>query len=885
MTTSFTQSVLFSPPEALGGDVAQLSNWVVDVFVDAEKAGYTPYTYALAADVDSSMVQTGSVVTVAFGHQQAVQGFVLAVRQRTPEDPATLKTIAADAIETGLFSQAYWAVLQAISRYTVTPMARVIQAALPPNLVAQATPVWQATDNLTEASLKTYAPAAQPMLQHLLSAGEQGATLVGLCRALRMSKGQCQKQLASLKSAGVATKGLRFAQASQGSTVLSLQPVARAPLPKTARQQAALAAINTLYDTFKQPIAKALAVTELPAVTDSMVAALVAQGCIKKAALPAHQVVSSLATQPIQSLPTLTASQQAVVETMTSGKPAPQPWLLHGVTGSGKTAVYMHLIRQALDAGKQALVLVPEITLTGQLAKRLQAVFPNTVVWHSNIAHGERLSQWYRVQSGEPLLIIGARSAALLSLDNVQLMVMDEAHDASFKQESPEPRYHAQWVCRQWLQRQQSNNGAATLVLGSATPDVGDMTNAMADNRVLALTERYGQQSLATVAPIDLRQPVFTEAEKEQTESLSDEKKEEPAKLSPSKPSPLAPQTIAALKETIAAGQQAMVLINRRGYHTLIQCQGCGSMHQCPHCDVSLTLHQPVRASSTAIASKSGGHVLCHHCGYRDGVPDYCPQCASRQLKTLGTGSQRVVETLEAALPGARIARLDRDVQQKRHAPDAILNAFANHQADILVGTQMIAKGLDIANVTLVAVLQADAGLMLPDYRSSERTFQLLTQVAGRAGRGALAGKVLVQTWQPEHPIIEMAMGQDYRAFYGYESAIREKHGFPPYSQLFRFVVRSEEETMTQATATALAAHARQAFIGYPDWPIQILGPAPCVLSRIQGWFRWHVLVKINTQNSTIRQQAHGILSALYQQLTTRSGVSVLLDVDSLSLL
>lgn len=842
---------------------------VADVWVAAEGAGFTPYTYAVPTDLVSDVVP-GMAVVVPFGRQANVTGFVTSCRPKADSDPTYCKPIGGVLSDEALIDATHWAVLSAMARYTVTPLATVLQTALPPKLLGTGRSVLVVNrQRLANTPLASFDSGSRQVLQTLL-ASESPLTPLACAKRCGVSLSQLRTLLKPLQANGFVATQWTWQPPSQGRLVSVVTPVSgiRDDLALTPKQTDALATINQIYDAAKTPLPK----KDL-SVSDNLLKTLATKGAIQIERLPEHQVQY---TQSAATLPTLTHDQQAVVEAVLSDT-STDPWLLHGVTGSGKTAVYLHLAKHALAQGKSALLLVPEIALTTQLAQRVCQAFPNAVVWHSNIAEGERIQLWQRLRQGEPLLILGARSAVLLPLSNVGMILLDEAHDGSFKQESPAPRYHAQWVAQQWAKKTN-----ARLVLGSATPDLATMVHAQQGNRVLTLAERYGKNtSLAAVTCVDMRDAIRPQVNNSsETDATSNDTAQQPELPQPSL---IAPQTAAALKSTVEAGQQAMVLINRRGYHTLVQCQTCGHTHQCEDCDVALTYHRPQRASSTA--APKAAYVLCHHCGYRAAAPDYCTHCASRQLRLMGTGSQRVVEALEKDLPGARISRLDRDVQQRRHAPEAILTAFANHQSDILVGTQMIAKGLDIPNVTLVVVLQADSALLLPDYRASERAFQLLTQVAGRAGRGQLAGQVLIQTWQPEHPVIQLAAQQDYHGFLDYEQPLREKLGFPPYAQLYRFVVSGEDDTLAMATAKALVARVNEGLGHVPHINTTVLGPAPCVISRVQGWYRFHLLVKVHSQDEAERQAVHHQLANIAQQLPSRTGLRVLLDVDAMSLL
>ncbi|MBM3775489.1 MAG: primosomal protein N', partial [Acidobacteria bacterium] len=441
-------------------------------------------------------------------------------------------------------------------------------------------------------------------------------------------------------------------------------------------------------------------------------------------------------------------------------------FLLYGITGSGKTEVYLNAIDAALAAGRSALLLVPEIALTPAVAGQFQGRFGDrAAILHSAFTDSERAGEWRRARSGAAVVVVGTRSGVFAPVSNLGLVVVDEEHDQSYKQEET-PRYHARDVA---IVRAQA--AGACVVLGSATPSLESRYNAgRGKYRLLGLPERIEQRPLPAVELIDMRQE-FLETRKLATFSRR-------------------------LLEEIAArlenGEQTMLLLNRRGYSSFAACRACGARIQCVNCAVTLTYHRRDR------------RLLCHYCSYAERVPEACPQCASEHLYFLGTGSEKVEDELHAQFPRARIARLDRDTVSGKREYESILSGFRERRFDILVGTQMIAKGHDIPNVTLVGVISADIGLGLPDFRAAERTFQLLTQVAGRAGRGHLPGEVLIQTINPGHYAVRMAAAQDYDAFYAKELEFRRLMLYPPFSAMANVLVRSENPDQAREMSALL---------------------------------------------------------------------------------
>lgn len=546
------------------------------------------------------------------------------------------------------------------------------------------------------------------------------------------------------------------------------------------------------------------------------------------------------ATAPIE----LAFHQQQAVDRMAGVRGTPQ--LLYGVTGSGKTEVYMTLTEQALAEGQTALILVPEISLTGPIARRFAQRFADRgcVVWHSQLSQGERRANWWRMLTGEAKVVIGARSAVFCPLPNLGLLVLDEEHDGSFKQDTPAPRYDARLLAKERARR-----ANARLVLGSATPEVSLFYQAQRQENIplLELPARYGGRSLPTVEAVDMRE----ERSAGHTGLISRRLAE-------------------ALHQTIDSGHQAILLLNRRGFHTFVHCADCGHVFQCPDCAVSWTYH------------KASNDVRCHHCGRQDNKPVVCPQCASLDIRLVGSGTQRLETDLQDVLgPETPLLRLDGDTLQRKHAADQILTAFRDREAPVLIGTQVVAKGLDIANVTLVGILQADSPFYIPEYKAHERGFQLLTQVAGRAGRGEVEGRVILQSWNPDHPVIRMACAQDYEAFYHWDIANRQQHTYPPFCQVIRLICSDEQEERARQFLQAVTAHLKQAIAAVAsEDAVQVMGPAPCIVPRLQGRYRFHLLVK-NRAGDAVREA----LVAFYRAIDVPESIRLLLDVDAESLL
>ena len=496
------------------------------------------------------------------------------------------------------------------------------------------------------------------------------------------------------------------------------------------------------------------------------------------------------------------------------GKEHP-PFLLQGITGSGKTEVYLQIIQGALDMGKTAIVLVPEISLTPQMTERFIARFGDKVaILHSGLSNGEKYDEWRKVERGEAQVVVGARSAIFAPLKDIGVIIIDEEHEASYKQDS-NPRYHARDVA---ILRAQYNQAA--LVLGSATPSLESRARAgKGVYQHLRLTKRANPlASVPQVQLIDFRDYIG------QNETSN-----------------FTPPLIEAIRDRLDKKEQVVLMLNRRGYSSFVMCRECGTVDTCPNCDISLTLHMNTKTMN------------CHYCGFSKEIPHVCPNCQSRSIRYYGTGTQKAYDELAELFQEARILRMDVDTTRKKGSHQALLEQFGNGEADILLGTQMIAKGLDFPNVTLVGVLNADTALNLPDFRSSERTFQLLTQVAGRAGRAEKAGQVLIQSYNPQHYAIRFAKDQDYEGFYAYEMGIRRQLGYPPYYFTIGITLshKKEEEVLRRAYEVMEILRS-----GLSDASI-ILGPTPKPIARTHNLYHYQILIKYRLEDklaSTLNQ-------------------------------
>lgn len=515
---------------------------------------------------------------------------------------------------------------------------------------------------------------------------------------------------------------------------------------------------------------------------------------------------------------TLTPAQDAAWRAVETALVAvnPKPILLHGVTSSGKTEIYLRAVAHALQAGRTALVLVPEIALTPQTVQRFFARFGSQVgLLHSELSEGERYDTWRRARRGELRVVVGPRSTLFAPLENIGLIVLDEEHDDSYYEAQQDVHYHARTAALQF-----GKISNALVLLGSATPDVGSYTQARSGAwQLLHLPERVQAHGaigkppeLPPVEVIDMRRELKAGNRSIFSRALQGE-----------------------LEQVLQRGQQAILFLNRRGSATYVFCRDCGHVMRCPNCETPLTQHA---------AGELSHELVCHQCGYQRTLPQQCPNCESTQIRHYGTGTETVVKELARLLPAARSLRWDRDSTRTKGAHQRILSQFAEHQADVLVGTQMLTKGLDLPKVTLVGVVLADVGLQMPHYRAAERVFQLLTQVAGRAGRSALGGRVIFQTFQPEHYAIQAAAAHDYAGFYETESAYRRQLRYPPFAQLLRLEFRHLDARKAEQEAGALAAELHAQIARQGRGSSDVIGPAPSFHARVNKEYRWQILLR-----------------------------------------
>lgn len=552
----------------------------------------------------------------------------------------------------------------------------------------------------------------------------------------------------------------------------------------------------------------------------------------------AYDDESIIPTEPLHLKSQQETALESIVTSLEQNKH--EVFILHGVTGSGKTEVYLQAIARVIEEGKEAIVLVPEISLTPLMVNHFKGRFGSDVaVMHSALSSGERFDEWRKVHRKEVKVVVGARSAVFAPFENLGLIIMDEEHESSYKQED-HPRYHARDVA---IERARYHD--CPVILGSATPSLESYARGKKDvYQLLEMPERSNYSDMPHVEVIDMRDELHAG----NRSMFSRELKE-------------------AIENRIEKNEQIVLFLNRRGYSTFVMCRDCGHVVECPHCDISLTYHQ------------KQNHLKCHYCNHREPVPNACPKCDSETIRYFGTGTQKVEEALNQLIPQARIIRMDVDTTSRKGSHERLLTQFGNKQADILLGTQMIAKGLDFPDVTLVGVLAADSMLNLPDFRASERTFQLLTQVSGRAGRHELEGEVIVQTYTPDHYSIEFAQNHDFKGFFQHEMNYRRAFQYPPYFYLTLITVShqniNQAREVTRTISQLLNKHLNDG--------TKILGPTPSPIERIKDRYRFQCMVKYKREPN-LRNVLARILN-YYEKMIRTEGLQIQIDLQPYQLM
>lgn len=791
------------------------------------------FDYAIPAELTGE-VGIGYLVIVPFGKQK-VQGVVL----RFVDQPSVAET--KDILEIldskPVLTATQIALAEWMAEATLSPLAAMINLMLPTGLSQQADVQYEVTSNqISETS-----DFGQIQIRLLKLLQERGS-LRGRQIDTHFRKVDWRKSAEWLVRRGILAKKSvlppprvrsKFIRVAQLAVPLEVAQAALPDLGKTeATQKRRSAALSYLIKELDEVNVSWVYAESNCNLSDLQV--LAERGLI---VLRENETwrdpLESVERRGLASsaIPTLTPEQAHAWEKIQSAfhsGATEVPFLLHGVTGSGKTELYIRAAEEAVRRGKQAIILVPEIALTPQTVRRFLTRFPGQVgLIHSKLSEGERYDTWRRARAGLLKVVIGPRSALFAPLSDTGLIAVDECHDSSYYQSEP-PFYHAVTAAQTYARL-----AGAVCILGSATPSVVQRWDA--DHRESQLLELPGRIASAQEEKphqiLDLP-PV----------SVVDMREE----LKAGNRSIFSQALLQALGNTLARGEQAILFLNRRGTATYVFCRDCGYALKCPQCDTPLTYHiEPFSGSSVGPSmGKQASMLTCHYCGYARQKPQKCPQCNSTQIREYGLGSERVEADVGKLFPEARVLRWDWETTRQKDAHEIILSHFASHRADVLVGTQMLAKGLDLPLVTLVGVVLADVGLNLPDLFSSERVFQVLTQVAGRAGRSVRGGRVILQTFQPEHPVVNAASGHNYARFYKQEIAGRRALGYPPFGRLVRLEFRHRDNERAEAEARKTASRLKSRLEAERRTQTILVGPVPCFFSRLRGEYRWQIVLR-----------------------------------------
>ncbi len=829
-----------------------------------------PLDVSFTYKIDGAPLVVGGRVIVPF-REKRLQGIVLRLHDDAPSARVKLKSVIAALDSVPVLDESLLALGAWIARYYLAPLGEVYRSMLPLAAEFKQVIAYRITERGGEAPYQSAAVGsskrfhldperqmAEYAVLDYLAEGElvREATLRSatgatreMLRNLVAKKWIAREDLSAARDARRTIKIARLKPA-ESSDQPAPGPCPPAPTGKLNPNQQKIVAHLRAADG-RLPVAE-LQQLSVPKTT---LATLVKRGIVEILEEPAALAVPAMKPRNALDFPFTPAQQQALDQINRSVEARRfQAILIHGVTGSGKTAVYLAAMRRVLNSGRGSILLVPEIGLTPRVAADLYGIFGEEVaILHSSLSDDERAEQWHRLSCGQARIAVGTRSAVFAPVKDLALIIVDEEQDHSYKQDET-PRYHARDVAAVRAKALQ-----ATVVFGSATPSLESYHNAVSGKyALLRLPDRVQERPLPEVELIDMREEFHT-AGKEHL---------------------LSQRLIEEVTSRIERGEQAMILLNRRGYSAFVMCRACGDTIQCRDCAIALTHH------------KREHKLLCHYCGYQQAIPRLCPKCGSDYVQFLGTGSEKLEDMLHAAFPTARIGRMDRDTVRGHHDFERILNAFGSGELDLLVGTQMIAKGHDVHGVTLVGVVGADTALSLPDFRAAERTFQLLTQVAGRAGRGSSPGKVVLQTYFPEHYAVQFAAHHDFEGFYEKELRFRGWMHYPPFTSVANVIVRSDQQELALRYAGILAkwfagdagspTRAAVARVERGHEGVRVMGPAEAPILRLKRDYRYHFLLK-----SGSRERLNSLLRAMLrhaeEQHVPRSNLVV--DVDAISLL
>ena len=789
--------------------------------------GVKTFSYEIP-EILKDVIKIGQPVLVPFGRMGLINAFVTGFSNYLPEE-IKAKPVAEILDEKPLFDLKYLQFLEWVSSYYLADIRSVLECAIPMKFLKQSKRLVQKVGNVN--------PENDIEAGILSNIGNTSVPVSVLLKRTKLPSSKFYTVLRKLKNRGAVDVQNILDESSQKQQIEKF-------IKFKTKDGAAARQLEILNSLEKAGEVRLIDFEKEVKTTRATIKKLAEAGFAEIIERDVYRnPLDIFKTASPEPFPELSDEQKQAYEKIVEKLGTSETLLLHGVTSSGKTEVYFNVIKKVIEAGKNVLFLAPEIALASMLTKRIAKRFgtEKVAIWHSNISDGEKYDVWNKIQNNEIRILAGARSAVFAPLKNIGAIIIDEEHESSYKQTTPSPRYNAKDVAQKLAQLNE-----CPIILGSATPDVSVYYRAKNTGNLVEMKNRYNNYELANVHVIDMREEAYRKNHGIFSRPL-----------------------VTAIEENLKAKKQTLLLMNRRGFSKYTQCLACGEVIQCSKCAIPLVFHSQTQT------------LKCHYCNEETAMPQVCPKCGSDALRNCGTGVQKVEIIAQKLFPDARIERLDSDSLAKKNRHIEILNDFSNGNIDILIGTQMIAKGLDNPNVTLVGVINADGSFNIPDFRSCERGFQLLTQVAGRAGRSELKGSVYFQTFNPEFFALETAKEQDYISFYKTEIEAREMFDYPPFSKIIRVVLSSENQYRAERSAEEIAMRLRDV-ISNRNWtePIAVLGAGQCVLERIQNNYRYQIIIK-----NKLEDRGHRFIAGFLQSIKLPPDIKMVVDVDPLDIL
>lgn len=802
------------------------------VLVDVKNLGTRTFSYLIPEELQHE-IKVGQPVIVPFGTQGNINAFVVGFSNYLDEG-IKAKSVLEILDDCEVFNLEYLKFLEWAANYYSADINSLLQAAIPMKFLKQSKRIIKRiSDSIPEKADKN----SLKILDFLTL--EKEVSLPYLQKNVKIPYTKFYTITRKLKKQGIVEISNILEENTQKTQYEKFVEFVKKD-GANKRQLAILQKLETLKET------RLIDFEKLAKTTRATINKLAQEGFIQIKEIENYRnPLDILKVQELEPFSELNEEQKNAFDIISKKIDANQtePILLHGITASGKTEVYFEAIRKVIENGKNVLFLAPEIALASQLTKRIAKRFGtnDVAIWHSSISEGERYDVWQKLRKNEIKILAGARSSVFAPLKNIGLIIVDEEHESAYKQITPEPRYNAVTVAKKIAEL---NNAA--LILGSATPDIETYYRAKNSNNLIEITQRFNNSKIANVTVIDMREEFNNGYNSIFSRTL-----------------------LNAIEENLKEKKQTLLLINRRGFSTQVQCKSCGEVMKCPHCEIPLIYH------------KSDNTLKCHWCNHEITFPKTCKKCSSEMISGSGIGTQRVEEIITKIFKTAKIARLDSDILTSKTKHIDVLDEFMSGDIDILIGTQMIAKGLDNKNVTLVGVINSDSSFNLPDYRAAERGFQLLTQVAGRSGRGDFEGKVYFQTYNPDFYAIENAQKQDYKKFYEEEISSREFFDYPPFSQIIKLVIHSQNQFRAEKSAQEIALRLKTITEkqGIQERLI-VLGPTSCILEKINNEYRFQIIIK-----NKMDKKGHFFITSFLQKIKMPQDIKLIVDVDPIDII